>query len=259
MGIAKNQASGSGPFNGGRPITRATWPVGVTPGGETSEEFLEKLFYPALSPMASISIVGGNQREFGASNSVGLNYVVTKKTYGIATITVAGSNITPGSTIDGNADADGSQQSGTLGSIATQNVDTPFSMSVVDNQGGSGNALVTLFWRHKRFWFVHSNDYTDAGAFPSLNTILNAISSSGYELSTNRQQTRSFSPSDQYIYFIWPVSFGGTVDNFTVNGLANNAWVVRDFTYENQFGYSASFRLFRSQYKLSASYSSVVS
>lgn len=233
-------------FDSNRPVTRTTWPYGLTLGKTTLTDTMEALLFPPEVPIAALSIVGGNTREMGATTSVTLSYTATKKTYGLTTINVDGSLITPNTSVDQDSDTNGNSQTGTKAGTAAANIDTIFNMSVVDNQGNTGTSSATLQYRNKRFWFVTDQDLT-AMTDSAISAVINGLTSSNYEFDGgNRQMTKTLSPSGQYIYMVWLQSYGGTPDDFVVNQLANNDWTTKDFAYQNVNGYSATFRLAKS-------------
>ncbi len=136
-----------------------------------------------------------------------------------------------------------------------QTVTGPYTTSHTWNISGSngvetaGNSTSLTFY-DKRYWGVSSNaTLTDAQII--------ALSS---ELASSYSQSRSFSPSGQYIYFAFPHSFGAS-PTFTVNGLLNNAWtaVRSNSAFVNASGASVAFDLWRSDNLLTASYSVAVS
>lgn len=117
---------------------------------------------------------------------------------------------------------------------------TTYSITVND---GTNNASSStgIYFENKRFWGANAQAVPDQGMLASLSS----------ELSTSLAQTRTISPSAQYVYFAWPSSFG--TPTFTVNGLLNTAWEKTTFDYTNSQGYTTSYDAYRSQYLQSAS------
>lgn len=106
----------------------------------------------------------------------------------------------------------------------------------------SDNANTTVSFLHKRYWGVSSNtSLTD----PQVLALSN-------EFSTSRSQSRTFTPSAQYIYFAYPTSFGAAT--FTVNGLLNTAWTLVQRAFINASGYSENFNIYRSDNLLTGTY-----
>lgn len=87
-------------------------------------------------------------------------------------------------------------------------------------------ASTYIYFRYRRFWGVSSS--------PSLtDSEIKDLFASTSELSTTRSKTFYPSPSWQYIYFAYPVSWGAA--SFYVNGQPNTAWIQTtiDHTYGN--------------------------
>ncbi|SMF96024.1 hypothetical protein SAMN02949497_3404 [Methylomagnum ishizawai] len=114
--------------------------------------------------------------------------------------------------------------------------DTTFTLAVDDGTHTASAATPVLF-RHRRRWGVSAQAVPDAALIDAL---------AGAEFAAGRTQSRSFSPSGQYLYFAWPSSFGTPV--FLVNGLLNTAWVKTTVGYTNPSGYTANFDVYRSQF-----------
>lgn len=111
----------------------------------------------------------------------------------------------------------------------------------------NANASTSVNFRQKRYWGVSANtSLTDPQIL--------ALSS---EFATSRAQTRSFTPSAQYIYFAYPTSFGSAT--FTVNGLLNTAWTLVQRTFVNASGYSEQYNIYRSDNLLTGSFSVTIS
>ncbi len=217
-------------IGGSTDYDRAT-PTGISVGGAvvgstfsgTVQDALDKILYPYLAPIASLT--GGNTREFGSSTAVSLNWSVTKKSNSIVSIVVAGISITP----------TGGDQSGVQAATATQNVNTTLSMSAFDGTNtATSNTIVT--WRNKRYWGT-------SATFGALNNaqilaLSGAGVGSGNELSNTLTQTRNgINGNGQFLVFAWPTSFG--TPTFMVNGLQNTAYtkVNSALSFTNSFGY----------------------
>lgn len=122
-------------------------------------------------------------------------------------------------------------------SVTSANItsDTTYTITVNDGTKSASGSTSVLF-RHKRYWGVSSNTSLS-------NANILALSS---ELASNRTQSRTFNCSNQYIYFVWPTSFGNPI--FNVNGLTNDAWVKTTISFTNSQGNTSSFDVYRSQY-----------
>jgi hypothetical protein len=189
---------------------------------------LLSMFYPYIGPGASLS--GGNIREYGSSNSLTLNWTATKNTNSITSITVDSTSIVP----------TGNTQSGSQSALATQNINTTFSMSVSDSVS-TASSSTTVTWRSKRYWgsIVSSGAPSDA----QILTLTGAGVGSGNELATNYVKTyNGINGAGDYLMFAWPTSFG-TSPTFTVNGLPSTAFtkVRSNSSFINASGYTTNY------------------
>ncbi|MFM7854757.1 MAG: hypothetical protein ACKO96_23235, partial [Flammeovirgaceae bacterium] len=90
----------------------------------------------------------------------------------------------------------------------------------------------------KRYWGVlAAEEPTDA-----------EIRSLSAEFATALAQTRVFNPSNQYIYFAWPATFGAAA-SFKFNGLASSSWLLTTRTFVNASGGESTYHIYRSEYK----------
>jgi hypothetical protein len=239
-------------YNGSREITRVGIP-NVTPGGTTASEFLDNFFYPSKAPGLSISLTNPT-REFGSSNSIAIPYTVTKYTKGVTAITINGDSVAVGSNIDEDSDPSGSTQSGTHGSTVTVNVNATITAQV-DTVDETVTEEVNITWLGKKFLTKSDVDYfTPSSNDATISTFLNAIGT-GFSLSASRAINEMIDPADQYIYIFYQDSLGGDIDyNFFIQGVATNGWDVKTFTYTNQYGYTSTYRLIKTKYKLTGEY-----
>src|ERR1035437_2445739 len=88
-------SGGNTVFDWTRPITRTSWPTGITPGGTDLSTGLEAIFYPSTSPIATISGSQSTSLEFmssGAALTNNLTWSATRPTacLAITAITVNG-------------------------------------------------------------------------------------------------------------------------------------------------------------------------
>lgn len=105
------------------------------------------------------------------------------------------------------------------------------------------NKSASIAFQQKRYWGVNSNT--------SLATSADVLALSGSEFSTTRVQSKTFNPSNQYIYFAFPATFG--TPSFKVNGLANNAWIKSTISFTNASGFTEVYDVYRSQYSQTGS------
>lgn len=197
-------------FNGNRAITRATPGMeGVTPGGNNLKAFLENVFYPAVAPVASLS-VDRPTREIGENPDYTLTWSVTKKTNPITGITVDGTAIT----VTGNSQS--GTQSGTF--PATTGTFTK-TMSVTDGTL-TGNASAQVKYLNRMFWGTTAKD-----GVTDLITDADILALAGSELRENRVKSfTNFGGESKWIILVIPAPFGAA--SFKVNGLANTAFTL---------------------------------
>lgn len=104
--------------------------------------------------------------------------------------------------------------------------------------GGDGentdSASATLNFRAKRWWGI-SPLSTFTGA--DILTLQNS------ELSTNRQQVRTFNGGGQYMWFAFPTSYG--LPTFVVNGLPSTAFVTETVSHTNESGHTQNYYVIR--------------
>jgi hypothetical protein len=206
----------------GTPISVGGVSIGTTFSGSV-QDALDKILYPYVGPGCSLS--GGNSREFGSSNAVTLSWSVTKHSNPIISIIVNGTPISP----------TGNNQSGSVGAVATQNVNTTFNMSTSDGTT-TPSASTSVSWFNKRYWG------TTPTFAPLTNSQILALNGagvgSGNELASSRVQTRNgINGGGSYLVFAWPTSFGTPA--FVVNGLPNTAFTLISsaFSFTNANGY----------------------
>lgn len=131
-----------------------------------------------------------------------------------------------------------------------QTVTGPFTTDVTWTVTGSTASetdgdTTSLLFKSKRYWGVSA-----------LTTLTDAqiIALAGSELSTAFAQSRSLSPSAQYMYFAFPTAWG--TPSFTVNGLLNTAWskVRSASAFVNASGATVNYDVWRSDNLLSSTY-----
>ena len=227
-------------FNGNRPVLREGLSyTGEVIGGTTVGEFLNNFFFPALAPLAPLTIVGESILEYGLSG-VGLdrslNWDVDRRTNPIVSISVAGVDIVP----------TGEDQFGNQAVILAENVTNTFSLLVIDDSGLQVSKNASFYFRHGYYWgaMLDVSNITDAdimaldGADSDYGT--------GKVLDTNRQKTfNGINGAGGYLVFVFPQSWG--IPSFKVNGLSNSAFTrVRNDDFINQHGYSEPYQVWTS-------------
>lgn len=222
-------------FDGERPVLREGLSyTGLVIGGTTVKEFLENFFFPALAPLAALTIVGESVLEYGLSG-VGLertlNWDIDRRTNPIASIIVDGVDIEP----------TGEDQYGNQPVTLIGNVTNTFSLLAIDTSGLQVLKNTSFYFRHGYYW----------GAMADISNILDADimdldgaeSGTGKILDTNRQKTfNGINGAGGYLVFAFPQSWGAP--SFKVNGLANSAFTkVRNDNFVNQHGYSEPYQV----------------
>lgn len=114
--------------------------------------------------------------------------------------------------------------------------DTTWTLSATATSGESASASTSLAFRSRRHWGVSTEETLDDAALLAL---------AGSELATSRIQTRTLDATGgRYLWFAWPADFG--VPAFWVGGLLNTDWIETVRDHVNAYGYSRSYRLYRS-------------
>ncbi|BBL73228.1 hypothetical protein [Methylomagnum ishizawai] len=208
-----------------RPVTIAADRVAYAndghPGIANVQQALDTLLY--VAPQASITNSVGTVEIGSTVAAVTLDWTVNK--------TVIGQSIAA----PGPGAIDPALRTLALSGLHLT-ADTTFTLAVDDGTHTASVATPVLF-RHRRRWGVSAQAVPDAALIDAL---------AGAEFAAGRTQSRSFSPSGQYVYFAWPSSFG--TPTFLVNGLLNTAWVKTTVGYTNPSGYTANFDVYRSQF-----------
>jgi hypothetical protein len=229
--IEIGNGSSSGTFNGNRQITRQGFPS-ITPGGSTVVEFLNNLFFPAISPGASISITP-SQKEFGEGAEVTIDWTATRKTRPIISISVAGQTISP----------TGETQSGVISSLVNPNANTTFSILVSDGNLIS-NGSTTLTWMNRRYWGrIPKNGISQPITDGDILSLDGAGVGGGNELAFSRQKDYSgINGAGQFLIFAFPSAWGDPV--FTVQRFPFSAITkVRDNLFTNKFGFQSYYQI----------------
>jgi hypothetical protein len=110
----------------------------------------------------------------------------------------------------------------------------------------SSTVTSSISFLNKRYWGVSSASALDNSAILGLTS----------ELASSKGQTRSMSPSGEYIYFAYPAAWGSAA--FTVNGLLNTAWELAVVSFTNASGYTSNYNVYRSTYLLTGTYTIVM-
>jgi hypothetical protein len=239
-------------FNSSRATTRSGIPA-VNVGGTTVKQFLEGYFFPSVPPTVAIS--GGVTRLFGNNSGFTINWTVTRRTLPITSITVKGLAVPSGfyTALAQN----GSLSSGTTAtiSIANNNQNYPILTTTASE---SVSAITSMVFSHKKYFYGDNQDliaFNDVNTSTNLN--LNDTSGKSEFSSTRVKSTFSINLTNQFLYYIYPTSFGAS--SFTINGLLNTDFSFKDFTFTNQYGYVATFRMYRSNNILNGTFNVAVS
>lgn len=239
---------------------------GVNPGATfsgTVQDLLDRIFYPYISPVGSIS--PSSTVEYGNPSyyNLTLSWSVTKKSNLITSIVANSVTQLP----------TGNSQTGTVAGIGTHSSSLPsitttntYSLSVGDGTSTT-NSSATLNWRNKIYWgrinltsIGNPNLTTSPGSATLVSPIVTSllvrsltgasangiadVSGNGSELSTTKSKTYSnINGNGQYLIFAWPSNMGSAyTPSFTVNGLPVSSFsrVKTNWAFTNQFGFSGS-------------------
>lgn len=248
-------SSGDLTFDSNRTTTRSGIPA-VNVGGTTIKQFLEGYFFPSVPPTVSIS--GGGTRMFGNNAALTLNWSVTRRTLPITSITVNGL-VVPSAFFSGLAQ-NATLSSGTTANITTPNTNQTFPIAVT-TASENVNGSTSVSFSHKRYYYGETQNLIDDGLFTdagrSANVNLNETASESEFASTRVKSTFSITLSNQFFYYVYPVTFGNA--SFTINGLLNTDFSVKDFTFTNPFGFATTFRMYRSNNLLNGTFNIAVS
>jgi hypothetical protein len=244
--VASQSASASTTYTNSNPTPLPIFgiPPGSTFNNKTMTEMWNDLLYPYTPPSATLTLSGGNPREFGSSNTVTLNWSVTKGSKNITSIIVTTASPNPAITPTNSA-----VQSGTKNTFATLNTDTTFSMGVTDVPSGTSSisAQTTVNWSSAVYW-GRTTTFTP----PTMNNVGGPSGKPGWAdgagvglgktLSSSRAANYSgIDGAGQYLVFAWPTAYGEP--SFTVNGVINTAFtkIWSGLNYSNGYGYQRSY------------------
>lgn len=235
---------------------------GVSTGSTFSgsiQNVLDRIFYPYVAPVPTISTIGTGFREFGAPLSVTLNYSVTLGTKSIvpATLVVAGTpKVFP--------PYSGSHLTTSTHSSSPIAVSQSSSFVISVNDGVSTYyGTQSFYWMNKRYWgridlsSVGNPNLTEnpvsVAAVASLCTDvairnLNGAGSNGLmygsELSVSKEKIyKNIDGQGNYLIFAWPSTVpGSTGPVFSVNGNINTAFsnVRTNSPLVNSYGFSGT-------------------
>lgn len=182
---------------------------------DTVEEALDALFYVTPDVSGFSNNVGSV--EIGSTiTSVVLNWSLNK------TMTSASINQSIGSVL------------GVLTYTHSTSFTTDRTYTITVSDGtNSDSASTAIYFRSKRYWGTNANTSLDSTAILAL---------SG-ELSTSKTKSWSQNGNGQYIYYVYPASFGTAT--FTVNGLLSTSWTLSVQSHTNASGYSSSYNVYR--------------
>ena len=234
-------------------ISTTTVEVGGLPIGSTFsgsiQDALDRIFYPYVSPGASIT--SWSQKEFGdpTGYSFNLNWTATQNSNPITQIIVNGvlQTLSP---LSGTVPAT-STHSNTPGLQSTQ----VYNINVMDGIS-STTSSTTVSWRNKIYWGVLDGTTVgnpDLTSFPGSASSLGSLVSSATilvlnsELSLTKNKTYTgINGGGKYLIFAWPSSVpGSTLPTFTVNGLPNTAFtsVKSAWSFTNYWGFVSNYEV----------------
>jgi len=232
-------SGGDSSFDGERPILREGLPItGQVIGGNTVIEFLENLFYPALSPLGILTIIGALILEYNSQAEINgsLSWQAEKRTNAITSINVAGIEIA----------VTGESQNGNQAVTVTCNQTNTFDLVVTDGVL-SDTKQVKYYFRHGYYWGAINDmaNITDA----EIMALTGAGVGTGKVLDTNRAKSfDGINGQGNYLVFAFPASWG--VPTFLINNLPNNAFTkVRESNFVNALGFSEPYQVWASNTK----------
>jgi hypothetical protein len=247
------------------PVTVGGIKAGTTFNNPTDmQEMWDLLLQPYIPLASSLSINGQNVREFGNpsglnTNSLTLNWNVTKNTNDITSITVDGQIITP----------TGDSQSGTKATTGTHSVivDDPQEQNTFSMTSSDGDSTITrnttLTWRNRIYWgridlssLGNPNLTTSTASIPNISTLVTsslvrslngAGVGNGNELSNSKNKSYDgINGAGQYLLFAFPSYLSGASNpTFTVNGLPNSAFtrIRTNWDFTNQYGFVTKYEV----------------
>ena len=237
--LVSGEPGGETAFDGDRPILREGLPItGQIIGGATVKEFLERLYFPSLSPWGILTIVGSSILEYNSQAEINgsLSWQVEKRTDPITSINVAGNDIVP----------TGENQNGELAITITCNQTNVLTLLVSDGTL-SHTVQVKYYFRHGYYWGAMNeiSNITDA----QIMALTGAGVGTGKVLDTNRAKSfNDINGQGKYLVFAFPVSWG--VPSFLINNLPNSAFTkVRESNFVNALGYSEPYQVWASNTK----------
>lgn len=125
---------------------------------------------------------------------------------------------------------------------STYSTNRTYTLSVDDGSGHTDTASTQIRFLNSNYYGVSSNTTLNDGQINAL----------GHSLSSSKAQTRSLSPSAQYIYIAYPSAYGSAT--FTVNGLSNNDWTLSTQSHTNASGATVSYNVYRTNNLLTGTY-----
>lgn len=224
--------------------------TGSTFNNKTVQQIFDDMFYPYIAPTTSIS-VSPSVLEYGdSSTTLTAAWSIEAKKNNITSSTIRRpigsiSVATPLS----NTNASGNVSSG-ISSPSSYNTQT-FTFSVYD---GSTTVVKTTSssWGLRRYWGTVASGHT-LSITSTASVLYSDISSLSSDISSSYIQTRSITTNNDYVVFIWPtqsVDLSVTPAKCVIAGLGNTDWTKTrsSIVLTNQFGYTASYDVWRFNY-----------
>lgn len=230
-------------FNGNRMITRDGLPH-INLEATTLAEALERLLYPSVPPSVAVSLTNP-VREYGNATDASLSFTVTQHSSLVTSITVNGDAFAFTS-----APGEGVQYSNQNLVTLIPNQDNVFTVVALSKDNEQAAASASVVYRHANYAFLSDVDLlglSDADTSAAIQQAASGV------LSTGKQQSVAFTANNEFVNFAYLADYG--LPSFTVNGLANTDFRVKQITYTNQYGYTASYYVVRTGSKLIGNYS----
>lgn len=211
------------------------------------------LLYPYVAPTYSIS-ANPNVIEFGnTSQTVTLSWSISAKKNNILSASIirplqSTVIITPPTAFTSTANTVASCQ-------VVANTTTTFTFSISDlnvgdGTGGATTSNASVTWSLKRYWGAVASGHALATTSTASVTYAN-ISGLSSELNSSYVMTKTITANNEYVVFVWPSSNGVDLTtlppNVSILGFGNNDWTRTrsGVTLTNQYGYTASYDVWR--------------
>lgn len=240
-------------FNWNRPITAAVPGLqGKIAGGSTLAAGLENLLFEPLGPTAALNL-SPTDFDFTPLAMVEVDVFYTATPRGASLEAVRLDNVA----LPLNAGGTGPTSGDTTKAVPA-NVNRVLQLTVRDEADKTASASAGITFWLRRFWFTSPDDLMALLLDDEEQAVSQAVRQAhAGERAQSRQQARTLQPAGEFCYFLWPAAWGSP--SITVNGLPNNDFVERPFTFTTATGYEHQALLVRTGSKLNSTYQFTIS